>query len=180
MTSELQMPAEVTGTATGMTFEESSVVLKNGSERVLQAGQGEPLVLLPGSDGLHLSRGHELLARMCHVIALDILGAGQRSTQEKAGIVLDVLDRQALEHVSLLSSALAAAEAVEISRQRPDTSERLSQEGYWQACQAFTASLERRTCSGCGHVHPEVDLSEIRWQEIAAQLRASAPANARE
>ena len=41
MTSELQMPAEVTGTATGMTFEESSVVLKNGSERVLQAGQGE-------------------------------------------------------------------------------------------------------------------------------------------
>jgi pimeloyl-ACP methyl ester carboxylesterase len=120
MTGGLQMPAEITATATDLAFEESSVALENGSVRVLQAGQGEPLVLVPGSDGLHLSRGHALLAGMCHAIALDIPGASQRSTQERAGMVLDVLDRQGLEHVSLLGSSSAAADAVELSRQRPD------------------------------------------------------------
>ena len=62
----------------------------------------------------------------------------------------------------------------EVARDEWDTIERLPQEGYWQACQAFNASLDRRTCPGCGQVHAEVDLSGVRWQAVAAELRASA------
>lgn len=61
----------------------------------------------------------------------------------------------------------------EIAREEWDTAERLPQEGYWQACQAFNASLERRTCPGCAQVHPELDLSGVRWPQIAAELRNS-------
>ena len=42
----------------------------------------------------------------------------------------------------------------EIARDEWDTAERLPQEGYWHACQAFNASPEQRTCPGCGQVHP--------------------------
>jgi hypothetical protein len=63
---------------------------------------------------------------------------------------------------------------MEIARDEWDTAERLPQEGYWEACQTFNATLDRRTCPGCGQVHVEVDLSAMRWQAIAAQLRASA------
>ena len=61
----------------------------------------------------------------------------------------------------------------EIAREEWDTAERLPQDGYWQACEAFNASLERRNCSDCGQVPPELDLSGMRWPEIAAQLRTS-------
>jgi hypothetical protein len=60
----------------------------------------------------------------------------------------------------------------EITREEWDTSERLPHDAYWQACQAFNASLERRTCPQCGQVHTDLDLSGIRWQEIAAELRS--------
>ncbi|MBV9325764.1 MAG: hypothetical protein JO352_18495 [Chloroflexi bacterium] len=61
----------------------------------------------------------------------------------------------------------------EISREEWDTAERLSQEGYWQACERFNADVDRRRCPGCGEIQPEIDLSGLRWQEIAAQLQTS-------
>jgi 3-hydroxyanthranilate 3,4-dioxygenase len=68
----------------------------------------------------------------------------------------------------------------EIARDEWDTAECLSQDGYWQACQAFNTSLERRTCPSCSQVHPQLDLSGTRWQDIAAQLRENVkPAGAR-
>ena len=59
----------------------------------------------------------------------------------------------------------------EITRFEWDTAEQVPQAGYWYACQAFNATVDRRTCPTCGEVHPEVVLSGLRWQEIAAQLR---------
>jgi 3-hydroxyanthranilate 3,4-dioxygenase len=59
----------------------------------------------------------------------------------------------------------------EIAREEWDTSETLSHAAYWQACQDFNAEPARRTCPGCGQLHTEVDLSGVRWQEIAAQLQ---------
>jgi hypothetical protein len=68
----------------------------------------------------------------------------------------------------------------EITREEWDTSERLLQHAYLEACRAFNASLQRRTCAKCGQVHPEIDLSGIRWQEIADQLRGNpAPVGAK-
>jgi len=62
----------------------------------------------------------------------------------------------------------------EIARDEWDTAERLPQQGYWDACQSFNSSPEQRTCPKCGQIHPEVDLSGVRWQEITAQLQTSA------
>ena len=50
-------------------FEESFTAVNGASVRVLQAGEGEPLLLLSGSQGL--TRGQALLAGMCRVMALD-------------------------------------------------------------------------------------------------------------
>jgi hypothetical protein len=75
-----------------------------------------------------------------------------------------------LEGVAWFCDACGA----ELAREEWDTAERFSQDAYWAACQSFNASVDRRTCPGCGAVHPEIDLSGLRWQEIAAQLQTSA------
>lgn len=62
----------------------------------------------------------------------------------------------------------------EITREEWDTSEQVSQAGYSDACQRFNASAETRTCPNCGRIHPQVDLSGLRWQEVAVQLQTAA------
>jgi len=60
----------------------------------------------------------------------------------------------------------------ELERVEWDTAQELPQEGYLRACQAFNADERRRTCSACAQVHPSVDVTHQRWEEIAAELRA--------
>ena len=61
----------------------------------------------------------------------------------------------------------------EIAREEWDTAERLPQEGYWQACQSFNASLERRTCLGCGHPwQPLFDIATLLWTELTNLARS--------
>src|SRR5471030_2540895 len=43
-----------------------------------------------------------------------------------------------------------------------------AQAGYLRACAEFSADPARRTCSGCGAVHPPIDLAPYRWAELAA------------
>ncbi len=57
-----------------------------------------------------------------------------------------------------------------------ELSRELPQEGYWRACQEFNADPARRRCPACSAEHPAVDLTGIRWQEIARDLRAQAAA----
>lgn len=47
-----------------------------------------------------------------------------------------------------------------------------SQDLYWSAVQAFNADPSRRTCPGCGAVHPPADLGDIAWPDVAAAIRA--------
>ncbi len=60
----------------------------------------------------------------------------------------------------------------EVWREEWDTAEELPQEGYWRACQLFNANDTKRECGQCGAEHPPVDLTGIRWPEIAAALRS--------
>ncbi|MGH7899485.1 MAG: JmjC domain-containing protein [Candidatus Binatia bacterium] len=60
----------------------------------------------------------------------------------------------------------------ELWRDEWDTTALLPQEGYWRACEAFNADAERRLCSTCGRRAEPLDLTGIRWREIAAELRA--------
>ena len=46
------------------------------------------------------------------------------------------------------------------------------QRGYLEACEAFNAGDQVRTCS-CGAVHPRVDLEQFgTWEDIATALEA--------
>ncbi len=63
----------------------------------------------------------------------------------------------------------------EVWREEWDTAEELPQEGYWRACEAFNGDVGLRRCGGCGAEHAPVDLTGVRWPEIAAALRAETP-----
>lgn len=41
---------------------------------------------------------------------------------------------------------------------------------YWDAVVEYNADPGLRTCPNCGRVHPEVDLGDIAWEDIAAAL----------
>jgi hypothetical protein len=60
----------------------------------------------------------------------------------------------------------------EVFQREFDASEVVSQLGYWQACQDFNGDPALRTCRECGEVHPEADLTDIRWPEVAEFLTA--------
>jgi 3-hydroxyanthranilate 3,4-dioxygenase len=71
----------------------------------------------------------------------------------------------------------------ELYREVWELKEELPQEAYARISGAFNADAKRRTCSQCGNVHPTLDLTLFRWQEVArllrdeaAQERAKAPA----
>ncbi|MBF6569333.1 MAG: hypothetical protein IVW54_10715 [Candidatus Binataceae bacterium] len=51
-----------------------------------------------------------------------------------------------------------------------NTAVQLPQEAYWQACREFNADAKARTCSNCGAVSDAVDLSDIRWAEVAREI----------
>jgi len=61
----------------------------------------------------------------------------------------------------------------ELHRHVWDTAEQLPQEGYQLACSNHNADADLRRCGTCGHANPTIDLSQFRWAEVAAELRAS-------
>ena len=62
----------------------------------------------------------------------------------------------------------------EVHREEFDTAEELSQDGYWRACTTFNADVELRRCPECGEEHERVDLTGIRWPEVAQAIRETA------
>ena len=71
----------------------------------------------------------------------------------------------------------------ELHREVWELKDELAQEAYLRIARAFSADAKRRTCGKCGAVHPALDLSPFRWEEVArmlkeeaAQERAKAPA----
>ena len=60
----------------------------------------------------------------------------------------------------------------ELFRHELDASAAPAQEGYWQACQQFNGDASLRTCRGCAALHPPADLTDIKWLEVAEQIRA--------
>jgi hypothetical protein len=52
-----------------------------------------------------------------------------------------------------------------------DTGTELPQQCYWNVCQEFNSDPRLRTCTTCGIVCDPVDLSDIRWSDVARALR---------
>lgn len=61
----------------------------------------------------------------------------------------------------------------EVHRDEFDTAEELPQDAYSRACREFNAKPELRACPSCGAAHPELDLTGIRWPEVADAIRAA-------
>lgn len=59
----------------------------------------------------------------------------------------------------------------EVHREIWDTSEKAPQRGYIDACDAFNASEDLRSCQSCSAHQPQVDFDTTRWQEIASELK---------
>jgi 3-hydroxyanthranilate 3,4-dioxygenase len=59
----------------------------------------------------------------------------------------------------------------ELHRIALDRAEGLLQRAYWAACQAFNADPAARTCSRCAAIQPPLDLTGIRWPEVAAAIQ---------
>jgi len=47
----------------------------------------------------------------------------------------------------------------------------LAQEAYLRIARSFNADAKRRTCGTCRAIHPTLDLSLFRWDEVARLLR---------
>lgn len=54
-----------------------------------------------------------------------------------------------------------------------ELAEGIHQDRYLDAVLAFNDDAARRTCPGCGAVHPPADLGDIAWREVAAAIRAA-------
>lgn len=63
----------------------------------------------------------------------------------------------------------------EVFREIWNTRVELPQEAYVRLAGKFNGDDECRTCAECGTVHPQVDVSGMRWAEIAEELRAAPP-----
>lgn len=61
---------------------------------------------------------------------------------------------------------------VELHRREFRAGEQLPQECYWDACQAFNRDERLRTCGQCATVTAPLDLSDIRWPDVAEMIRA--------
>jgi hypothetical protein len=63
-----------------------------------------------------------------------------------------------------------------LSRSDFDTETEQLQRGLFRNCVEFNADVSARTCGGCGSVHPEVELADFHWLEVAEQIENPAPA----
>lgn len=60
----------------------------------------------------------------------------------------------------------------ELWRREFETEREIPQRVYLEACEEFNAREDLRTCERCGTVHDPVEVSGVRWREIAELLEA--------
>jgi 3-hydroxyanthranilate 3,4-dioxygenase len=58
----------------------------------------------------------------------------------------------------------------ELHRIALDTAGESPHRAYWAACQTLNADPTARTCAHCAAIYPSLDLTDIRWPEVAATL----------
>ena len=54
----------------------------------------------------------------------------------------------------------------------------LPQRAYWAVVEAFNSTTDLRHCEYCGALHQPVNLSDLRWVEVAARLERGAGGSA--
>ena len=78
-----------------MSFHDNFVDADGFLIRYMEAGDGPPLICLHGAGGLHLSRGHDLLALKHRVIAFEMPGFGESTENTRSATIQDLANTMA-------------------------------------------------------------------------------------
>jgi pimeloyl-ACP methyl ester carboxylesterase len=116
----------------GPTFAERQIEADGFQIRLLEAGEGAPVVYFHGGGGLHPSPGLGLLARRFRVHAFELPGFGRspantrtQSLDELADTMTQAIDAVGLQTFALLGTSLGGALALRLALSHPDRVETL-------------------------------------------------------
>jgi pimeloyl-ACP methyl ester carboxylesterase len=108
-------------------FREGFVEADGFRIRVMEAGEGTPLVYLHGGGGLRLSRTHELLSRRNRVIAFEMPGFGEspenvrsQSVREMALTMAAAIAALGVEKFNLMGTSFGGRVALWLASLRPE------------------------------------------------------------
>jgi pimeloyl-ACP methyl ester carboxylesterase len=110
----------------GSPFTEHTVTTTDFRIRYLEAGQGDPLVVLHGAGGIRFSHALDMLAWDRRVILVEMPGFGDEpndrseSLAELAEAVAEAIEAIGVDHYDLLGTSMGGATAVHIALDHPD------------------------------------------------------------
>jgi pimeloyl-ACP methyl ester carboxylesterase len=114
-------------TQAGEAFCEGHVEADGFHIRYMAAGEGAPLIHLPGAGGLRLTAGHDLLSRHFRVIAFEMPGFGRspensrtRDMPEMAATMARAVDALGLDAFSLMGTSFGGKTALFLTLQHPE------------------------------------------------------------
>ena len=129
VSTEIEEPTALVGDPT---FSERESEADGFRIRMLEAGDGQPVVYLHGGGGLHVSAGLGLLARRFHIHAFELPGFGRspenvrsQSLDELATTMSRAINNAGLDTFTLLGTSLGASLALRLALASPERVEAL-------------------------------------------------------
>jgi pimeloyl-ACP methyl ester carboxylesterase len=112
-------------------FAEATVSADGFDIRYLDAGRGDPLLVLHGGGGLPLNPSHDLLAEHARLIAVEVPGFGEvanertTSLHDLATTILQLADALALDRFSMVGTSFGAALGSWVASEEPERVDKL-------------------------------------------------------
>jgi len=179
---------EPTALAEDPAFSEREIEADGFRIRVLDGGDGRPVVYLHGGGGLHLSPGLRLLARRFHIHAFQLPGFGRspenqrsQSLDELAATMARAIDAAGLDTVTLLGTSLGGALALRLALSYPERVETLILESpaAFRSEDSRPFEMTREQLHAALFAHPErapaADPPEIIAKQVALVGRLIGP-----
>lgn len=120
------MTTQITEASVGAAFAEHHVEIEGFTVRYLEAGAGDPLVVLHGAGGPELTVALDLLAERHRVLLLEVPGFGavpndvHQSFEELAEAVIAAVDAIGVERFHLLGTSFGGALALRVALAHPE------------------------------------------------------------
>jgi pimeloyl-ACP methyl ester carboxylesterase len=163
------------GNQTSVTFHESFVEADGFRVRYLEAGEGEPLVMLHGGGGLRHYTSHDMLAQSRRVILIEEPGFGTSAPNERSETMADLANSVAaavkalgIEQYDLWGTSFGGKLALWLAVQHPEEVRALVLVGP-----AAIRPEQRPQQPFVLYAHPERQPEQATWSdEVVAQQRA--------
>jgi pimeloyl-ACP methyl ester carboxylesterase len=157
------------------TFREGFVEADGFRVRYLQAGEGEPLVVLHGGGGVRHYTSHDLLSESRRVILIEAPGFGTSAPNERsqtmaglANTVAKAIKNLGLPRYDLMGTSFGGKLALWLAVQHPEAARALVLVGP-----AAIRQEQRTTGPFVLYAHPERQPAQVEWpQEVVDAQRA--------